>query len=73
MLSVLIEMWVACCREMASSAILTASLQSIAKELGFDGITYNSMNSVGDRDFILEALQVRKLYANLQVLLDSDD
>ena len=60
---------------MASSAILTASLQSIAKELGFDGITYNSMNSVGDRDFILEALQVRKLFANLQALLDqhSDD
>ena len=35
------------------------SCQAIAKELGFDGITYNSMNSVGDRDFILEALQVQ--------------
>ncbi|KAG7007716.1 argininosuccinate lyase [Physcia stellaris] len=31
--------------------------EAIAKELGFEGITYNSMNSVGDRDFILEALQ----------------
>ena len=29
----------------------------MAKELGFDGILYNSMNAVADRDFILEAMQ----------------
>lgn len=28
----------------------------MAKELGFDGIMHNSMNAVGDRDFVLEAL-----------------
>ena len=29
----------------------------IAQELGFDGLIYNSMAAVGDRDFILETLQ----------------
>ena len=31
------------------------------------------MNSVGDRDFILEALQVTNIYASLQALENSDD
>ena len=29
----------------------------MARELGFNGILYNSMNAVADRDFVLEALQ----------------
>ena len=28
--------------------------EAIAKELGFDGLIYNSMAAVGDRDFVLE-------------------
>ncbi|MCJ1326367.1 argininosuccinate lyase [Thelotrema lepadinum] len=31
--------------------------EAIAKELGFDGLIYNSMAAVGDRDFILETMQ----------------
>lgn len=31
--------------------------ESMAAELGFDGLIYNSMSAVGDRDFILEAMQ----------------
>ncbi|RFU33563.1 hypothetical protein B7463_g2784, partial [Scytalidium lignicola] len=30
---------------------------AMAKELGFDGLLFNSMNAVGDRDFVLETLQ----------------
>jgi argininosuccinate lyase len=30
----------------------------MAKELGFDGLIQNSMAAVGDRDFILEAMQM---------------
>ena len=29
----------------------------MAQELGFEGLLYNSMNAVADRDFVLEALQ----------------
>ena len=29
----------------------------MAKELGFDGLLYNSMNAVADRDFVLETMQ----------------
>ncbi|WEW58698.1 argininosuccinate lyase [Emydomyces testavorans] len=31
--------------------------EAMAKELGFDGLVMNSMAAVGDRDFILEAMQ----------------
>ncbi|KAI2259044.1 hypothetical protein LOZ09_002354 [Ophidiomyces ophidiicola] len=31
--------------------------EAMAKELGFDGLIMNSMSAVGDRDFILEAMQ----------------
>ncbi|KAF2190545.1 arginosuccinate lyase [Zopfia rhizophila CBS 207.26] len=31
--------------------------EAMAKELGFDGLLYNSMNAVGDRDFAFETLQ----------------
>ncbi|KAH8803220.1 argininosuccinate lyase [Xylogone sp. PMI_703] len=30
---------------------------AMAKECGFDGLLFNSMNAVGDRDFVLETLQ----------------
>jgi argininosuccinate lyase len=30
--------------------------ESVAKELGFDGVTHNSMDSVSDRDFIIELI-----------------
>ena len=30
---------------------------AMAKELGFDGLLYNSMNAVADRDFVLETMQ----------------
>lgn len=30
---------------------------AMAKELGFDGLVYNSMAAVGDRDYILETMQ----------------
>ena len=30
---------------------------AMAKELGFDGLRYNSMNAVADRDFVLETMQ----------------
>ena len=29
----------------------------MAKELGFEGLLWNSMNAVGDRDFIVEMMQ----------------
>ena len=29
----------------------------MAKELGFEGLLWNSMNAVGDRDFIIEMMQ----------------
>jgi argininosuccinate lyase len=29
----------------------------MAKELGFDGLLYNSMNAVADRDFAMEMMQ----------------
>jgi argininosuccinate lyase len=31
--------------------------EAIAKELGFDGILWNSMSAVADRDFVVESLQ----------------
>ena len=31
--------------------------RAIAKELGFEGLIYNSMAAVADRDFILETMQ----------------
>ncbi|KAF2263466.1 argininosuccinate lyase [Lojkania enalia] len=31
--------------------------EAMAKELGFDGLLYNSMNAVADRDFVFETLQ----------------
>ncbi|KAF2085919.1 argininosuccinate lyase [Saccharata proteae CBS 121410] len=31
--------------------------EALAKELGFDGLIYNSMNGVADRDFALETMQ----------------
>ncbi|KKK11803.1 hypothetical protein AOCH_007345 [Aspergillus ochraceoroseus] len=31
--------------------------EAMAKELGFDGLLYNSMNAVGDRDFAMETMQ----------------
>ena len=31
--------------------------QAMAKELGFDDLLYNSMNTVGDRDFAMETMQ----------------
>lgn len=31
--------------------------ESMAKELGFEGLLYNSMNAVGDRDFAMETMQ----------------
>lgn len=31
--------------------------EAMAKELGFDGLLYNSMNAVADRDFVLETMQ----------------
>lgn len=30
---------------------------AMAKELGFDGLIYNSLSAVGDRDFVLETMQ----------------
>ena len=30
--------------------------ESVARELGFDGITHNSMDSVSDRDFVIELI-----------------
>ena len=30
---------------------------AIARELGFDGLVYNSMAAVADRDFVLETMQ----------------
>ncbi|KAF2745863.1 argininosuccinate lyase [Sporormia fimetaria CBS 119925] len=31
--------------------------EAMAKELGFEGLLYNSLNAVGDRDFVFETLQ----------------
>lgn len=31
--------------------------EGMAKELGFEGLLYNSMNAVGDRDFAMETMQ----------------
>ncbi|GAD99653.1 argininosuccinate lyase [Paecilomyces variotii No. 5] len=31
--------------------------EAMAKELGFEGLLYNSMNAVGDRDFAMETMQ----------------
>ena len=31
--------------------------ESIAQELGFDGLIYNSMSGVADRDFVIESMQ----------------
>lgn len=31
--------------------------EAVARELGFDGLTWNSMSAVGDREYSLEALQ----------------
>jgi argininosuccinate lyase len=31
--------------------------EAMAKELGFEGLLYNSLNAVGDRDFVFETMQ----------------
>ena len=36
--------------------------EMMAKELGFDGILWNSLNAVGDRDFVTEFLQWGSLF-----------
>ena len=33
--------------------------EAIAAELGFDGVTANSLDAVSDRDFVVEALAAR--------------
>lgn len=37
---------------------------AMAKELGFGGITLNSMNTSGDRDFIIEFLTWNSIFTN---------
>ena len=42
--------------------ILNIDRDMMAKELGYDGILWNSMNAVGDRDFVTEFLQWGSLF-----------
>ncbi|OHE82834.1 MAG: argininosuccinate lyase [Verrucomicrobia bacterium GWF2_62_7] len=52
---------------LGSGAIAGSTLpldrESVAKELGFDGVTQNSMDAVSDRDFIVEFLAAGALIA----------
>ena len=35
--------------------------ESVAEELGFDGVTHNSIDAVGDRDFVIESMAAAAL------------